>query len=256
MLHDGSRNLDQPLQQSACGACCGGETVNPGATKPIGTGRSFLVSGLDCAEEVTILNKVLAADLGGEEHLAFDVINARMTVLDSANSLSDKEILSRVASTGMSAKHWNEDDAATDHAAHFARQKRFTLLSAGFWAAGFGYHLVETGLSGAVRLFSGHGVLPMPLIEVSAFLLAVVFGTWLVVPKAVSAVRRLSPDMNLLMIVAVAGAIALGEFFEAATVAFFFCTVPDSGKLERGPSAQCSRGPSESGTTCCTAAAQ
>ena len=40
--------------------------------------------------------------------------------------------------------------------------------------------------------------------------------------KAWSAARRLSPDMNLLMVVAVAGAIALGEFFEAATVAFFF----------------------------------
>ncbi|MGR3435100.1 MAG: heavy metal translocating P-type ATPase, partial [Shimia sp.] len=41
-------------------------------------------------------------------------------------------------------------------------------------------------------------------------------------PKAWSAARRLSPDMNLLMVVAVAGAIGLGEFFEAATVAFFF----------------------------------
>ena len=62
----------------------------------------------------------------------------------------------------------------------------------------------------------------MPLVEMGLFMLAVVFGAWLVAPKAWSAARRLSPDMNLLMIVAVAGAIGLGEFFEAATVAFFF----------------------------------
>ncbi|HCJ81999.1 MAG TPA: heavy metal translocating P-type ATPase, partial [Erythrobacter sp.] len=50
----------------------------------------------------------------------------------------------------------------------------------------------------------------------------ILFGVWLVAPKAWSSARRVSPDMNLLMVVAVAGAIGLGEFFEAATVAFFF----------------------------------
>ena len=54
------------------------------------------------------------------------------------------------------------------------------------------------------------------------FAAAILFGVWLVAPKAWSSARRFSPDMNLLMVVAVAGAIGLGEFFEAATVAFFF----------------------------------
>ena len=62
----------------------------------------------------------------------------------------------------------------------------------------------------------------MPLAESLLFLAAIVFGAWLVAPKAWSSARRLSPDMNLLMIVAVSGAIFLGEYFEAATVAFFF----------------------------------
>ena len=34
--------------------------------------------------------------------------------------------------------------------------------------------------------------------------------------------RRLRPDINLLMVVAVAGAIGIGEWFEAAAVSFFF----------------------------------
>mgnify|MGYP001255062575 FL=1 len=96
------------------------------------------------------------------------------------------------------------------------------MLSGGFWAAGFIYHLVETGIGGAIGIFSGHGEAAMPIAEIALFAGAILLGVWLVAPKAWSSARRISPDMNLLMVVAVAGAIALGEFFEAATVAFFF----------------------------------
>ncbi|KII11435.1 cation-translocating P-type ATPase, partial [Phaeobacter sp. S60] len=127
-----------------------------------------------------------------------------------------------VASTGMTAKPWNAENASVDQAAHLARQRLFTALSGGFWAAGFLWHIVETGMGGALGLFAGHGEAPMPLAEAGLFAVAILFGVWLVAPKAWSSARRLSPDMNLLMVVAVAGAIGLGEFFEAATVAFFF----------------------------------
>jgi Zn2+/Cd2+-exporting ATPase len=221
----------QPAQASACsskasdhskGGCCGSTSGIANSAPPVGTGRSFRVNGLDCAEEVAILNKVLGPKLGGEDHLAFDVLNARMTILDSAVPLADEAIVKLVAGTGMSAKEWDAESANADHAEHLARQKRFTALSAGFWAFGFAYHIVENGLSGAIGIFSGHGDSTMPMVEIGSFLLAVVFGAWLVAPKAWSAARRLSPDMNLLMMIAVAGAIALGEYFEAATVAFFF----------------------------------
>lgn len=206
-------------------ACCGGAStcgdIAP-AGPPPANGRSFQVSGLDCAEEVAILNRVVGPNVGGTEHLAFDVINGRMTVLDTARALSDSEVAKLVASTGMSAKPWDAENAAEDQVAHLARQKRFTALSGGFWAAGFFYHVVGTGMGGAIGLFSGHGEAPMPLAEAGLFAVAILFGVWLVAPKAWSSARRFSPDMNLLMVVAVAGAIGLGELFEAATVAFFF----------------------------------
>ena len=204
-------------------ACCSSSAdTTAQAAPPPKSGRSFRVNGLDCAEEVAILSKVVGPELGGAEHLAFDVINGRMTILESAKPLSDDKIIKIVGSTGMSAKMWNAESAEADQAEHFARQRLFTGLSGGFWVAGFIYHIIETGAGGALRLFSGHGETAMPLVEISLFLLAIVFGAWLVAPKAWSSARRLSPDMNLLMIVAVAGAIGLGEFFEAATVAFFF----------------------------------
>tara|TARA_R110002094_G_scaffold109225_2_gene106926 strand:- start:1896 stop:4220 length:2325 start_codon:yes stop_codon:yes gene_type:complete len=207
------------------GISCCGSTEGTGAqtaAPPTSAGRSFRVNGLDCAEEVAILNKVVGPEVGGTEQLAFDVLNGRMTVLAGADTLSDYEIIKLVGSTGMSAKIWDADTADEDQAAHFARQRLFTGLSGGLWAAGFLYHIVETGAEGALRLFSGHGQAAMPLVEVALFMLSIVFGAWLVAPKAWAAARRMSPDMNLLMIVAVAGAIGLGEYFEAATVAFFF----------------------------------
>jgi len=204
---------------SPSGGACG--DIAPPKAAP-SAGRSFQVSGLDCAEEVAILNKVVGPKIGGAEHLAFDVINGRMTILDSARSVSDDDVADLVASTGMTAKPWNAENASEEQAAHLARQKLFTALSGSFWAAGFIWHLIETGLGGAVGIFSGHGDVPMPLVETGLFAAAILFGVWLVAPKAWSSARRLSPDMNLLMVVAVVGAIALGEFFEAATVAFFF----------------------------------
>ena len=204
-------------------ACCGQSAATPAEfAAPPASGRSFQVSGLDCAEEVAILNKVVGPRIGGAEHLAFDVINGRMTLLDSATAVSDDEVAKLVASTGMSARPWDADNAAVDQAAHFARQRLFTALSGGFWAAGFVWHLVESGIGGALTIFSGHDGASMPLAEAGLYAVAILFGVWLVAPKAWSSARRLSPDMNLLMVVAVAGAIVLGEFFEAATVAFFF----------------------------------
>ena len=222
--HDVSHAHDHSTHGSGEATCCGGGTGSAGAipSTPPEHGRSFQVSGLDCAEEVSILSKVVGPKLGGAEHLAFDVINGRMTVLESAAQISDGEILDLVASTGMTARAWDADNASADQASHLAKQKWFTLLSGGFWAAGFGYHIVETGLGGALGLFSGHGEAAMPVAEAALFGFAILFGVWLVAPKAWSSARRLSPDMNLLMVVAVAGAIAIGEYFEAATVAFFF----------------------------------
>lgn len=181
-------------------SCCSG--TGPQTAKSVETvnlsGRSFQVSGLDCVEEVSILRKVVGPKVGGPDQLAFDVINGRMSVATSEEEISDKQIIDLVASTGMSASPWEDDKAAADQASHLSRQRWFTFLSGGFWVAGFVWHIIETGLGGAVGIFSGHGETTMPLPEIALFGIAIACGVWLVAPKAWSSARRLSPDMNLL----------------------------------------------------------
>ncbi len=211
--------------ETTAGACCGaghacGDIAPVGDVE--GAGRSFRVVGLDCAEEVAILSRALGPELGGRDHLAFDVINGRMIVLDSARPLGDDRIMALVARTGMRASRWNSDGAAADRAAHMKRLRLFTAASGALWTAGLAWHVGETGIAGALRLFAGHGTSTPPTGEALLFLMAILAGVWQIAPKAWSALRRLSPDMNLLMVVAVAGALWLGEYFEAATVAFLF----------------------------------
>ena len=54
------------------------------------------------------------------------------------------------------------------------------------------------------------------------YLGAILTGIWFVLPKAWFALKRLRPDMNLLMCIAVIGALFIDEWFEAAAVAFLF----------------------------------
>jgi Cd2+/Zn2+-exporting ATPase len=54
--------------------------------------------------------------------------------------------------------------------------------------------------------------------EIVAFGVAVIAGGWFIAPKAAAAARRLSPDMNQLMSVAVVGALLIKARDEAAAV--------------------------------------
>ena len=57
---------------------------------------------------------------------------------------------------------------------------------------------------------------------IALFFAAIVSGGWFIAPKAVAAARRLAPDMNLLMTIAVLGAVSVGAWSEGAAVAFLF----------------------------------
>jgi Cd2+/Zn2+-exporting ATPase len=183
------------------------------------------VQGLDCAEEVAVLRREIGPLVGGEDKLAFDVLNGRMTVLEEAPRISAEDIRQAVRRTGMTAVEWRPDgQGARDEGDRHRRQQIwFTSLSGLFVATGFVIHVwLAGGFNEAIRLLAGYDGKVTPVPETIAYGLAVAFGMRFVIIKAWYAARGLRPDMNLLMTVAVAGAVAIGEWFEAATVAFLF----------------------------------
>jgi Cd2+/Zn2+-exporting ATPase len=95
-----------------------------------------------------------------------------------------------------------------------------TAASLGFTLAGLLLHALAAR-SALVAVGLSHGG-AVPVSARIAYFLAAITGAWFVAPRAVRAARTLRPDMNLLMTVAVGGAILIGEWLEAATVAFLF----------------------------------
>ncbi|SFT75080.1 Cd2+/Zn2+-exporting ATPase [Pseudovibrio denitrificans] len=206
---------------TGCGCASENEVAIPDVTNWKGA-RSFRVEGLCCAEEMGILRRVVGPVVGDPEYLAFDVLNGKMIVSPVARDVTDEQIMKAVDSTGMKAALFIEQEAADARAKQHRRLGTFTIASGLFWAAAI---IVQATLffssTSSTDVFSVFDSVPSGPVEV-LYMLAIVAGLRLVAPKGWYALKTLRPDMNLLMLVAVAGAIGISEWFEGATVAFLF----------------------------------
>jgi Cd2+/Zn2+-exporting ATPase len=150
-----------------------------------------------------------------------------MTVADDARNVGDAAIVKAVAATGMTAVAWMADagqDQVDDQVDDLRRQQAFFTAASGILVlVGLALHVwLAGGFTQAWKLLGTHAGQPTPWPEIAAYLAAIVLGARFVVVKAWHAARSLRPDMHLLMTVAVLGAIAIGEWFEASTVTFLF----------------------------------
>ncbi len=181
----------------------------------------YRVHGLDCPEEVAILKKEIGTR-PGIASLDFDIINARMTVKYDSDRITPKDIVSAVDGTGMTAIPWVAR-GSTESLSFWQQQGRviMTAISGMSLCSGFIVHWFFHGFRDAFA--AGHdGQHVFPALSIAMYVLAVIAGAWFVAPKALWSAKRLRPDMNLLMAVAVAGALSIGEWFEASAVAFLF----------------------------------
>jgi len=175
----------------------------------------FKIEGMDCHEEVAILERRLQK-LNGLEALDADVVGQRLRIKYDAAKLTTAGIAEAVAQTGMRA--WLEHEASRPSSASPWRERLVALSGA---ALGIGLLLQFAGVAGA----------PLWVL----YLAAIVLGGVYTARRALGSLRARVLDIHVLMLVAVAGAMALGEWSEGASVVFLFALaqVLESRAMER-----------------------
>jgi Cd2+/Zn2+-exporting ATPase len=180
---------------------------------------------MDCADEVAVLKREIGPLVGSaNERMVFDILRGKMVVLPGAPALTEKQVVAAVARTGMRAEPWVDVQPGAAQADFWQRRGRtvMTAVSGALTAGGFLYHAASAGLLAA---FGSEGAGPAaetPPVSAALYAAAVLTGGWFVVGRAWRALKRLRPDMNLLMTIAVIGAAVIGQWFEAAVVSFLF----------------------------------
>ena len=178
----------------------------------------FRVEGMDCHEEVALIDRRLKG-LPGIEAWRADVMLGRLTVTYDGAKLSSSAIAQAVAAAGMRA--WLEHEAPVRVSERQGGRARQSLLAVSGAALGAGFGLDLAGVaSGVAHLCFG---------------LAIGTGAGYWAGRAWSAARMFALDINALMLIAVVGAMAIGEWSEAATVTFLFAFAQwlESHNLER-----------------------
>jgi Cd2+/Zn2+-exporting ATPase len=165
---------------------------------------TFKIEGMDCREEVVILERRFR-HLSGLEDFSADVMGQRLHVKYDAAKLSASAIADAVADTGMRAWLEHEEPIIVDERQARIRQ-RLVWLSGGALAAGFLLHAL------------GQSAWPAHL----CYGISIGAGVVVTARRAWQAVRTRSLDINVLMLIAVTGASMLGQWSEAATVIFLF----------------------------------
>ena len=162
----------------------------------------FFIPEMDCDEEISLIRARLGA-LPGVDDLAFNLVAQKLTVVHR----SRPEVLA-AALREIHMSPLTEKAKETPRLSFWQRRQRIILTAASGLLTLLGFALA---LAGAGRAVS------WPLYGA-----AILAGGWLMARKAWFAVRSLSLDINVLMSLAVIGALAIGDWLEGATVIVLF----------------------------------
>jgi Zn2+/Cd2+-exporting ATPase len=176
------------------------------------------VRGLDCPNEVEALRAALR-DQEGITGLGFDLLNGVMTV-DHVPGVVDPVGLARLITerTGMQASVQGEIEAAAAEAveAWWSQYGEWVLTGVSGLAVAAGMAISWLGPA------TGLGTSTAERLAMGLYAGAVAIGGVGLFPRAARNLLRLRLDIDVLMALAVLGAVALGQWDEAATVAFLY----------------------------------
>ena len=181
---------------------------------------------MDCADEAALIRRAL--NRPGIAALNFDLVGRRVDVTYDPSIVPPAAIVAAVTSTGLTAHTHDAGDVVGDdhhHHAHGHDTARWWVaasllafaagwiidgVNAGTWQeAAFGHgedgHAHHGGAVVAYGLSAAAGLAPM-------------------IPRAAASLRYLHLDMHVLVCVSALGAAMIGQWAEAAAVAFLFAT--------------------------------
>ncbi|MCU1383581.1 MAG: heavy metal translocating P-type ATPase [Acidobacteria bacterium] len=165
---------------------------------------TFRIEGMDCREEVAILERRFK-NLIGLEDFSADLMGQRLHVKYDAAKISAGAIADAVADTGMRAWLDHEEPVV-------GSDRQMRIRQALVWTSG-----------AALAIGMAAAALHAPrAIELAFFITSLAAGVAATARKAWTAARVGALDINVLMIVAAGGAALLGDWAEAATVVFLF----------------------------------
>ncbi|HZR27070.1 MAG TPA: cation-translocating P-type ATPase [Vicinamibacterales bacterium] len=165
---------------------------------------TFKIEGMDCREEVALLERRFK-NVAGIEDFAADVMAQKIHVKYDAAKINASVIADAVADTGMRA--WLEHEEPLANRDDSEKRRRKLVWSAGI-ALGAGMLLGARHAPPSVVGFAYAW-------SIGAGLIAIWRRTW-------AAIRSGTLDINVLMTIAVIGAFAIKQYSEAATVIFLF----------------------------------
>lgn len=179
----------------------------------------FKIEGMDCVDEALLLQRTLG-DLSGVKGVNPNVLEQSLAVEFREGEVTPEAIAKAISKTGMHATLRVDAAHASTHDRGSSEERRaqFAALGAAFLVAALVVHASVGGWRGA--FFGDEGTVPFA--ARALHVAAVVVAGWFIAPRSWAGFRGFRPDIYVLMTVAVAGALAIGEWLEAATVTVLF----------------------------------
>jgi Cd2+/Zn2+-exporting ATPase len=208
--HDHQPENHQPVTPACHGEDCS-VTAKPQQTISLNSAATaeqlttLRVEGMDCADEVAALERVLKP-VAGIREFKVNLMAGRVTIAHE-KKLSTDNLIRAVGKAGLKARaiaEGQEEEAS-------ASAQRARLIA-----------VIVSGVFTGIGLLMQWQNIAAPYGRIVAFVIAIIAGGWFILPKAFRAIRQRSLDMNVLMTVAVISAAIIGEWSEAAAVVFLF----------------------------------
>lgn len=182
------------------------------------------VAGMDCADEAALIRRAL--NRPGVAALNFDLVGRRVDVTYDPSIVPASAILAAVTSTGLSAHPHDASDVVGDdhqhHDHHHDTARWWAAASLAAFAAGWMIDGVNADTWSEALFGHGEDGHAHHRGAVVAYGVSAVAGLGPMIPRAVASLRYLHLDMHVLVCLSALGAAMIGQWAEAAAVAFLF----------------------------------